>query len=96
MGVTYGNGVTGGDQIDPFSGVPVYRQLADILRRQIVSGKIPPRSPVPSKRTLTQEHGIAGTTVDRAMAVLKDEGRLRWIPGRGLFVTDRSEWAGES
>lgn len=72
--------------------IPVYLQLAGILRDQITSGKIPPRSPIPSKKTLRQEHGVSGQTVDKAVAILKDAGMIRTVTGLGLFVTDPSKW----
>jgi DNA-binding transcriptional regulator YhcF (GntR family) len=76
--------------IDPMSGVPVYRQLADQLRERILSGELPPRTPLPSAKTLAQEHGIAVGTVTRAVEVLRQEGLVRTIPGRGVWVVDRS------
>ena len=75
--------------IDPLSGVPVYRQLADDLREQIASGELPPRTPLPSAKTLAQEHGIAIGTVTRAVDVLRREGLVRTVPGRGVWVVDR-------
>jgi DNA-binding transcriptional regulator YhcF (GntR family) len=76
--------------IDPMSGVPVYRQLADHLREQIASGELPPRTPLPSAKTLAQEHGIAIGTVTRAVDVLRQEGLVRTVPGRGVWVVERS------
>jgi DNA-binding transcriptional regulator YhcF (GntR family) len=72
--------------IDPMSGVPVYRQLADLLREQIASGTIPPRTPLPSAKSLSQQHGIAMGTVMHAFDVLRAEGLVRSIPGRGMYV----------
>jgi len=77
--------------IDPMSGVPVYRQLADLLREQIERGEYQPRTPLPSAKTLSQRHGIAMGTVNRAFDVLRDEGLVRTIPGRGVWVIDRRE-----
>ena len=77
--------------IDPMSGVPVYRQLADLLRGQIERGEIPPRSPLPSAKTLSQRHGVAMGTVNRAFDVLREEGLVRTIPGRGVWVIDRQQ-----
>jgi DNA-binding GntR family transcriptional regulator len=76
--------------IDPMTGVPVYRQLADDLRERIMSGEFPPRTPLPSAKTLAQEHGIAIGTVTRAVDVLRQEGLVRTIPGRGVWVVDRT------
>jgi GntR family transcriptional regulator len=77
--------------IDPMSGVPVYRQLADLLRDQIASGEIPQRTPLPSARTLSQQHGIAVGTVMRAFEVLRGEGLIRTVPGRGMWVVPPGE-----
>ena len=65
---------------------PVYQQVAGILRRQIESGEIEPRRPVPSIRTLCQEYGIARATAAKSLRVLADEGLIRQVPGRGWFV----------
>lgn len=77
--------------IDHESDVPVYRQLAGILRGQIERGELAPRRPVPSKRTLMQAYGIAGGTVDKAMDVLRDERLVKTVIGRGIYVTAPGE-----
>lgn len=75
--------------VDPMAGVPAYRQLADLLRDGITSGKYPPRAPLPSAKTLSQEHGIAVGTVMRAFDVLRAEGLIRMVPGRGMWVVPK-------
>jgi len=70
---------------------PPYVQLAGILRGQIERGELAPRRPVPSKRTLTQTYGIAGGTVDKALAVLRGEGLVKTVRGRGIYVTAPEE-----
>jgi GntR family transcriptional regulator len=70
--------------------VPVYRQLADLLRAQIESGEIPPGRAIPSKRRVGEEHGIGGHTYDRAVAVLRDEGLVESVKGMGTFVRQPS------
>ena len=81
--------VPGVDVIDYDGPEAVYRQLAAILRRKIESGEIPAGRAIPSKRTLTQTYGVSGMTVDRATAVLKEEGLILFAAGRGLFVAPR-------
>jgi GntR family transcriptional regulator len=76
-----------------YSEVPLYRQLAGLLREQIESGELPPGRPIPSKRALRQEHGVSAQTVDKATALLKAEGLVRTVPGLGLFVTRPEEWS---
>ena len=65
---------------------PLYAQLADILRRMITSGELQPRSPLPSESYLQQEHGVSRGTVRMAMGVLREEGLVITIAGRGTFV----------
>jgi GntR family transcriptional regulator len=76
--------------IDHLSGTPVYVQLAEILRAAIMSGELAPDRPLPSYTTLMQEHGIARGTAEKAVQVLRDEGLVRTVPGRGVYVVPRS------
>ena len=73
---------------------PVYQQVAGILRDQITSGKIEPRRPIPSIRTLCETYGIARATAGKAIRLLADEGLIRRVPGKGWFVTPQSERPG--
>jgi len=66
--------------------VPRYAQLAAILRAQIHAGELPPDHPIPSKRTLREQYGVSGQTVDKAVAILKGEGLVHTVPGLGIFV----------
>jgi DNA-binding GntR family transcriptional regulator len=77
--------------IDPEGDVPIYVQLADLLRERIDRGEIAERRPIPSKKTLIQEFGIAQGTVERALAVLKAEGYLKTVIGRGMYVVPAAE-----
>jgi DNA-binding GntR family transcriptional regulator len=72
---------------------PIYAQLADLLRDMIRSGEVAPRYPLPSKRALRQQHGVADGTVKRAVGILRDEGLVETVQGLGVFVRPVSEWA---
>jgi GntR family transcriptional regulator len=65
---------------------PVYSQVAGILRARIQSGEIPPGRALPSESTLMQEHGIARETARKAVRVLRDEGLVQIVQGRGAYV----------
>ena len=69
---------------------PLYRQVADLLRRRIESGQYPPRTAVPSITKLTAEFGVAEVTVRKALDALKRDGLLTTTPGRGTFVAERA------
>jgi DNA-binding GntR family transcriptional regulator len=71
------------------SAVPVYRQLAAMLREDIESGQLAPGMPLPSESSLTQEHGISRDSVRRAMDVLREEGLVITVQGKGTYVRER-------
>jgi DNA-binding GntR family transcriptional regulator len=75
--------------IDHLTGEPVYLQLARILREMITSGQIAPRQPMPSIKSITQQYGVAKGTAEKALGVLRDEGLVVTVPGRGIYVIDR-------
>ncbi|MEV4115471.1 GntR family transcriptional regulator [Nonomuraea sp. NPDC049695] len=77
------------DQLDP---MPIYEQLARIIREKIKAGDLQERQLVPSESSLQQEHGIARGSVRRAMELLRDEGWVITIQGRGTFVAPRQTW----
>jgi GntR family transcriptional regulator len=77
--------------IDSAADVPVYQQLAAILREKIDSGEIPPRRAIPSKRLLSEEYQVSPGTVERAVQALRAEGYLKTVMGRGLFVRPLDE-----
>jgi GntR family transcriptional regulator len=74
--------------VDHDGRVPVYRQLAAILREGIERGTYPPGRKIPSETTLMQEHGVARETVRKAVRILADEGLVEPVQGRGVFVTE--------
>jgi GntR family transcriptional regulator len=75
--------------IDHLTGEPAYLQLARILREMITSGEIAPRQPMPSIKSITQHYGVAKGTAEKALGVLRDEGLVVTVPGRGIYVIDR-------
>jgi DNA-binding GntR family transcriptional regulator len=72
--------------VDRGSVVPPWRQLAAILRERIESGEFPPGSRIPSIVSLSQEYQLAGITVRKALAALKEEGILETASGWGTYV----------
>ncbi|MGH3192628.1 MAG: GntR family transcriptional regulator [Streptosporangiaceae bacterium] len=71
-------------QVDHDSSVPLYLQLAAILRRQIEAGELVSR--VPSVRTLAQEYGVSHITAGKALSVLREEGLIESVRGKGAYV----------
>ena len=71
------------------SGVPLYYQLATLLREKIVSGQYRPGDKLPSEAELVKEYGLSRMTVRQAVGTIEREGLLSREPGRGTFVTSR-------
>jgi DNA-binding GntR family transcriptional regulator len=61
-----------------------YQQVATRIRDRIRAGELGPR--LPSYMTLAHELEVAPMTVQRAIGVLRDEGLVVTVPGRGTFV----------
>ena len=74
-------------EIDYRGEEPPHRQIAAWLRGKIGSGEIQPGRPLPSEREIMQAFGVAHTTVRRAIAVLRAEGIVYTVAGRGTYVT---------
>ena len=75
--------------IDHEGPTPLYRQLADLLRTQIADGTLPPNRPIPSEQRLMHEHEVGRDTVRKAIAILREDGFVIAIQGRGTFVAPR-------
>jgi DNA-binding GntR family transcriptional regulator len=70
--------------VDHDSPEPLYLQVAAVLREQIRSGVLVSR--VPSVRTIAQEYDVSHITADKALSVLKDEGLIMSVRGKGAYV----------
>lgn len=65
---------------------PPYVQIADDLRAAIDDGELAPGERLPSGRELAAEYGVAAMTIQHAVRLLREEGRLQTWQGRGVFV----------
>ncbi|MCC6580021.1 MAG: GntR family transcriptional regulator [Phycisphaeraceae bacterium] len=68
----------------PGSGVPIYRQLADQVRRLAATGKLREGDYLPSVRQVAQELQVNPMTVSKAYALLEREGVLENVRGQGM------------
>ncbi len=57
-----------------------------MIRARIESGEIPDGRAVPSEKQLMGEYGIARETARKAVKVLRDEGLVEIVQGRGAYV----------
>jgi GntR family transcriptional regulator, transcriptional repressor for pyruvate dehydrogenase complex len=58
----------------PLERRPVYEQVADALREAILSGELPPGSPLPPERELGERFGVGRTTIREALRSLQTKG----------------------
>jgi len=75
--------------LNPQSGVPIYRQLLDQVRRMISSGQLPPGAELPSIRDLALQHAINPMTISKAYSLLEAEGLLERHRGKPMTVASR-------
>jgi AcrR family transcriptional regulator len=68
---------------------PPSLRIADELRAQIERGELAPGDRVPSAREITRRWGVAIATATRVLAVLRDDGLVRAVPGVGTVVLPR-------
>lgn len=72
--------------VDIWSREPLYAQLAALIRTKIDKGEYKPGERIPSELELVQEFNISRGTARKALEVLRDEGKILTLPGRGSFV----------
>ena len=67
---------------------PIYAQLVEQIKQEIVSGGFPPGQRLPSVRDLATEAGVNPNTMQRALAELERDGLVYSQRTAGRFVTE--------
>ena len=77
--------------INNTSMVPVYEQLIDQIKQEIISGTMQEGEVLPSVRGFANELKISALTVKKAYDKLEEEGFVVTVHGKGTYVaaTDR-------
>ena len=72
--------------------IPIYEQLADQVKGQILSGVLPENEALPSVRALSASLKISALTVKKAYDKLEEDGFVVTVHGKGTYVapTNRS------
>lgn len=68
------------------SELPIYAQIREQLKEQILNGKIPEGTTLPSIRQLAKEVGVSVITTTRAYSELETEGFIATMQGKGSVV----------
>lgn len=72
--------------IDPHTGVPIYLQLIEQVKRSVALGVLSPGEQLPTVKQLATELTINPNTVARVYRELERDGVIETSPGRGSFV----------
>ena len=72
------------------SGKPIYEQIADQVKEQILAGALSAGDALPSMRVLAKELRISVITTKRAYEELERDGFLENVPGKGCFVAPQN------
>lgn len=78
-------------EIETRSGTPIFRQVLDQIRRQILSGQLREGEQLTSVRELSGKLGVNPMTVSKAYSILEMEGLICRKRGLGLFVSALEE-----
>ncbi len=76
--------------------VPIYMQIIDDLKNQIMNGTLKPNQKVPSVRELALELSVNPNTIQRAYTELERAGYIRTERAVGRYVNDNIELINKS
>ena len=66
--------------------VPIYEQIMDQIKSEIINGSLKADDPLPSVRSLSAGLRISALTVKKAYDHLKEEGFVITVHGKGTYV----------
>lgn len=69
---------------------PIYQQIYEQVKDQILQGVLKQGAPLPSMRTLAKELRISVITTKRAYEELEQEGFIETVVGKGSFVAQKN------
>lgn len=71
--------------------VPIYIQLMDQIKKEIIDGKIKQNDILPSVRVLSAELKISALTVKKTYDKLEEDGFVTTVHGKGTFVSSANQ-----
>ncbi len=73
------------------SDVPIYEQIKEAIKGEILSGELVGGDALPSIRTLAKDLRISNITTKRAYEELEKDGFIVAVASKGYFVKEKSE-----
>lgn len=74
--------------ISQTSNQPIYEQIKNQIKKQIIEGSLKAGEALPSIRVLAKELNVSVITTKRAYEELEKEGFIVTVPARGTFVAE--------
>ena len=78
-------------EINPTSGVPIYRQIVDQVRALVAGGLLREGDLLPSVRQVASDASVNPMTVSKAYSRLETEGVVRRVRGLGMQILPPSQ-----
>ena len=75
-------------QLDFRSHIPIYTQIVEQVKQQVISGELKPEDQLPTVRALALELRVNFNTVARAYRLLDEAGIISTQQGRGTYILD--------
>lgn len=76
--------------LNPQSGIPIYRQLVEQVRRMVAGGQLKAGDELPSVRELAVAHAVNPMTISKAYSLLEVEGLLMRQRGKPMQIAVQS------
>lgn len=73
------------------SSKPLYEQIASQIKAAIISGELKAGDSIPSVRSLARSLHISILTVQKAYAVLQEDGFIETTAGKGCYVSAQNQ-----
>ena len=70
---------------------PIYEQIVEQVKTDILKGNLEQGMPLPSVRTLSKDLRISALTVKKAYDALEQEGFVVTVHGKGSFVATTNQ-----
>ncbi len=78
-------------EIDFNAAYPIYEQLIEEIKKQIVRGELKAGDKLPSQRKLARRIDVNPNTVQRAYREMEQRGLVETRRGRGTFIKDNDQ-----
>jgi Transcriptional regulators len=72
---------------------PLYRRIYEELKEELKSSGLRPGERLPSEHELSRRFGVSRITSKRVLEMLKEEGLVERVPGKGTYLKERGRAA---